>query len=224
VRGPVPLLIFARAPVAGRAKTRLAPQLGAEGAARLAGAFLEDVLRLALAAPALRPILVVDGVLTDPRLRELLEEGGVPVRSQGEGELGVRMASALERALREAGEALLVGTDVPTLPEAALVGAAEALEGHDLVFGPAADGGFYLVGARGEAPRLAGARWSTPHALADCLGRNPDRRVIRVTPWYDVDTPEDLRLLRAHLEEDPSRASATRAALARLHAPSPPRG
>lgn len=213
---PLPLLIFARAPVPGHAKTRLAPALGEGGAAALAAAFLEDALLRALSIPVVRPVLVSDGPLADGRLRALLEAHRIPVRRQGEGDLGVRMAGALEEALRADPAALLVGTDAPTLPAAAITSAVRALVEHDLVFGPAADGGFYLVGARGRPPRWPGARWSSPHALADCLASNAERRVTRVTPWYDVDDPDDLRLLRAHLAEDPAVAPATRAALRRV--------
>jgi len=130
--------------------------------------------------------------------------------------LGARMSHALADALRRADRALLIGTDAPTLPRGFLARAARALDTAEVVLGPSADGGYYLIGARGSAPDLGGPaiRWSTPHALADTRARVSGRRVATLPPWYDVDTPEDLRLLRLHLALDPSAAPATAAALA----------
>ena len=118
--------------------------------------------------------------------------------------------------LDRAPAALLVGSDLPTLPTVPLLAAASVLreDRSDVVLGPSADGGFYMIGARGDAPRLGpGVRWSTAHALADTRARLAPRRVAMVRPWYDMDTPEDLRLLRAHLALAPEAAPRTTAVL-----------
>ncbi len=197
----VPVVVFARAPWPGRAKTRLIPALGEAPAARLAAAFLEDVLATVAAVP---------GLAAEPWCPPEDVAAFEGARAQQGLELGARMTHALADALDRAPIALLVGSDLPTLPASHLEEAVDALARHDVVLGPAADGGFYLVGARGEAPALGpGVRWSSRHALADVHARLTDRRVALVRPWYDVDTEEDLRLLRAHLALRPHAAPRT---------------
>lgn len=203
----VPLVIFARAPRPGATKTRLIGALGAERAARLYAAFVTDVRRKGDLAGLREQLWVAHPDDVDAYEAPRLQRGA---------DLGARMSHALGDALERADRALLIGTDSPTLPAAYLRLAADALDAADVVFGPSADGGYYLIGARGSAPALGGAsvRWSTPHALADSRAKVAGRRVATLPPWYDVDTPEDLRLLRVHLALDPRAAPATAAALA----------
>lgn len=196
---PLPLIVFARAPRPGRTKTRLIPALGADGAARLSAAFLEDVLATATEVPGLAPELWCPSAEDAARFtRARVQEGD---------DLGARMQHALADALRRAPAALLIGSDVPTLPARWLRDALAGLARAEVVVGPSSDGGYWLVGARGEAPDLSGAiRWSTRHALADTRAALGARRVVTTRPWYDVDTPEDLRLLRLHLATRPAAA------------------
>ncbi|HJL17824.1 MAG TPA: TIGR04282 family arsenosugar biosynthesis glycosyltransferase [Sandaracinaceae bacterium LLY-WYZ-13_1] len=208
----VAVAIFARAPRAGRTKTRLAAAIGAERAASLYRAFLDDVVAKVRAWPTARPVLwaaAPDDVAPLAALHPDLE-----VRPQPAGDLGARMGSALADGLTRGPRTLLIGSDVPTAPSALLRAAARALEHAGSVWGPVADGGFWLVGARDRPPDLAGGvRWSSRHALADSLRRAPPGRAVLLRPWYDVDTPEDLRLLRAHLAVRPRDAPVTAAAL-----------
>jgi len=200
------IAVFARAPRPGRTKTRLIPALGPEGAAALYAAFLEDTLtklegldaRLWAASEADAPAL---------------EGRGWPVSAQVGGDLGARMSHAIADGLGRADGVIVIGTDAPTLPPARLRDAIDALRTHDAVLGPSADGGYYLIGSR--APVSFGAvRWSTRHALADTLaGLGSPARLLR--PWYDVDTPDDLALLRAHLALRSRDAPATSRALSR---------
>ena len=107
---------------------------------------------------------------------------------------------------------VLIGSDSPTLPLRLLHRAFAALENHDAVLGPTPDGGYYVIGfRRGMAVRLAGVRWSTSNALADTLARllEANMRYAILPPWYDVDTSEDLRLLKTHLSLDPEAAPQT---------------
>lgn len=205
------LLVFGRAPVPGACKTRLVPLLGEAGAARLYRAFLDDVLRTAVATGAAVELWCA-GDAKDRDLAELGARHGVTRRAQPAGDLGARMAGALQDALARHPRALLIGSDAPTLPARALLRAGEALVDAPTVFGPSADGGYWLVGARrGATAGFDSVRWSTRHALADTLARNPGAALTE--PWYDVDEPADLRLLRAHLAVEPDVAPATRAAL-----------
>ena len=210
-----PLAVFARPPLAGHAKTRLAAALGDDGAARLYAAFVADVLAHAAAAGA-DVTLYVAGDPDEPSLLDIAGARAVRRCAQRGRDLGERMARALEAQRVLHGIGLVVGTDSPTLPLRDLTAAARALEQSDVVLGPAADGGFWLIGTRVPLARaLDGVRWSSAYALADTL-RGTARigaSVALAPPWYDVDTPDDLRLLRAHLDLDPSAAPATARAL-----------
>ncbi|MBW2462901.1 MAG: TIGR04282 family arsenosugar biosynthesis glycosyltransferase [Deltaproteobacteria bacterium] len=212
-----PIAVFLRPPRPGTTKTRLTPSLGSIGAAALYEAFVEDVVARCRGAPGLEPELWVAGDLDDPFIRGLCPE--LRRTRQPDLDLGGRMAAALEAAVRARGRGLVIGTDVPTLPAAHLVAARDALESADLVLGPSADGGYYLVGVRDNVPDVfRGVRYSTRHCLADTLkrARTAGVTVALLPPWYDVDTPQDLRLLRLHVALDPSRARATAARLAEM--------
>ena len=205
----VALIIFARAPRPGHTKTRLIPALGPGGSARLYAAFLKDTLARANA---------LDGFEVEVWAAAEADQAFFDSSRLQEGaDLGERMSHALQDALTRHERALVIGTDAPTLPEAHLVAAGRALEAHDVVLGPSADGGYYLIGARAPAPRLEGVRWSSAHTLDDTVASLRGRRLALLRPWYDVDTPGDLRLLRAHLALRPAAAPATAEALAATH-------
>ncbi len=113
---------------------------------------------------------------------------------QGGGNLGARMVRAIRAA--PPGPVCVIGADIPTLRRAHVARAFAALGGHDAVFGPASDGGYWLVGLR-NARRLpdgllAGVRWSSRHALADSIATLPDARIALVDRLRDVDTAADL--------------------------------
>ena len=188
--------VFAKAPVPGQSKSRLAASIGEGAAAALAEAFIEDVVRSAL------PHAEVTLFVTDehPVFTRLGRE--VEVRPQSEGDLGRRMHVALEALNGGA----LIGSDVVALPPR-ILHAAAAEAGPS--FSPSGDGGFVLVSGR---PNFADVRWSSPHTLSDTLARNPHATLLE--PWFDVDTRDDLRLLATVLALDPTRAPRTAELLA----------
>jgi glycosyltransferase A (GT-A) superfamily protein (DUF2064 family) len=114
--------------------------------------------------------------------------------SQGQGNLGDRMARMLRGA--PAGPVCVIGADIPGINRAEIAKAFHALGGHDAVFGPAPDGGYWLIGlkrARAVPPGLFdGVRWSSEHALADTIATLPDHRIAQVATLQDVDTIDDL--------------------------------
>jgi glycosyltransferase A (GT-A) superfamily protein (DUF2064 family) len=119
------------------------------------------------------------------------------LRPQGKGDLGVRMRRAL--ASCPPGSVVLIGADIPAVEARHIADAFRLLGKHDLVFGPAADGGFWLVGAR-RSPRLpplfGPVRWSGPHALTDALGNLPRWVSVGLAARLaDVDDPTALRRL-----------------------------
>ncbi|RME44423.1 MAG: glycosyltransferase, partial [Deltaproteobacteria bacterium] len=147
--------------------------------------------------------------------------GRFPIRAQGEGDLGRRMAHAFSLGLASHERVVVIGSDAPTLPPAHLSAAFDALRTRKVVIGPARDGGYYLIGLRGEIPPIfEGIAWGSASVLADTLERLPPRQTHLLPFWFDVDTPDDLRLLAAYLpfllEEHPDTLPHTRAFLSRI--------
>ncbi len=207
---PFTLAVFAKAPLPGRVKTRLA--LPPSQSAYLYATFVRDTLHKAIALGP--PVCVFfDG---DRTLLEPLAPGGVRWAEQGGGDLGARLA-------RVPAPCLILGTDSPHLPPSVLRQAWDALTRFDVVLGPAEDGGYYLIGLRGGQPALFDdIAWSTDAVMAQTLARASalGLSVFQTPPWYDLDTPADLRRLAQALEAVPPGSEddcpATRAALAAL--------
>jgi hypothetical protein len=132
--------------------------------------------------------------------------------------LGVRLAAAFDEGLRGYERVVIIGSDAPTLP-AELIGAAfESLENSAFMLGPAHDGGYYAIGAsQGVRPSFERVRWSTEDALGDTVKANAPRQPVLIPPWYDIDEPEDLAVLRAHLSVDSVVAPATASCMAELY-------
>lgn len=189
------VIVFAKAPQAGLAKTRLAVTLGPEGAARLAQRMLDHAVQQARQA-GLGPVdlcVAPDG--SHPAFARLATMPDVTLSMQGEGDLGDRMARAFSRVLAQRPPALLIGTDTPALDAAYLRQAAAALQDHDAVFGPAADGGYVLVGLRRPAPSLfADLPWSDDRVMTRTRERlaSAGLRHHELATLHDVDQPADL--------------------------------
>lgn len=206
------ICIFAKPPVAGSAKTRLARAVGTERASALARAFLVDTCAAVRGVPWSRPVLAATGAL-DPALQDEL---GIPVWPQGDGDLGDRMERVLDRALRVSPFALALGSDSPGMPLHLLEAAREVLTSADAVIGPSDDGGFYLLGLRRCTPGLlADLPWSAP----DTHDRTIERlrahglSVAELAPWFDVDEADDLARLHGLLDTGAIVAPATRRVL-----------
>ena len=194
---PLSLVLFTRLPQAGRAKTRLIPALGAEGAAELQ----RQMTRLAVArawafcaaAPGRRLVIAYDGG-SERDLRDWL--GRLNYLPQGEGDLGARMQRAVTGEFqRGARSVIVIGADCPRLQHGVLESAARVLEKNDVAFGPASDGGYYLVGLRKLVPEIfTSIPWGTDAVLADSIRR---AQQIGLAPAQlemlpDVDEPRDL--------------------------------
>lgn len=196
------LMVFAKAPLPGLAKTRLMPALGAQGAAALAARLLDHTLAQAAAVgPDVALALWTTPDPDHPAFTALARRHRLSLRLQGEGDLGARMHRAFVQTLPAADSplancpALLLGTDAPALTTARLREALTALDSHDAVFVPALDGGYALVGLRRPAPTLfEGMRWSTPEVMADTRlrARAAGLRWVELAPVADVDVPADL--------------------------------
>jgi hypothetical protein len=183
---------MAKAPVAGRVKTRIASELGTAAAVRFARHSAAALLQRVAADPRWSTTLAVT---PDAAARGRLWPRRVPAGPQGPGDLGARMQRLFDRAPH--GPAVIVGTDVPLIDRAHIATAFRLLGRHEAVFGPAEDGGYWLVGLRRRRRRLrpfAGVRWSTAHALADTLANLRCQRIaVALLPTlFDVDTAADL--------------------------------
>lgn len=192
------IVIVAKAPLPGLAKTRLIPALGASGAAELARRMLLRTVDQALAA-ALGPVeLCVTPGPFDAAWDAPSVPGAVRWSGQGEGDLGQRLARVAQRVL-EAGESvLLIGTDCPALDKARLRQAARALQRADATLRPTFDGGYALLGLNRYDPSpFSGIAWSTETVARDTLAR------LAQLGWrtrchgmlHDIDEPGDLRHL-----------------------------
>lgn len=195
---PCTIVIMAKAPVPGQAKTRLAPALGRAGAAALAERMLDHAVMQALTAglgpvtlccapDAAHPAFARHG--PSPRLR---------LTVQAAGDLGARMARAFDEAASPGHRVLLIGTDAPALDAPLLRRAAAALPADGAVFVPALDGGYALIGLSRPAPFLFDAMpWSTAGVMAET------RRRLVAAGWrhaelpaiHDIDDPPDLQHL-----------------------------
>ena len=194
---PTRIVIFAKAPVAGAAKTRLIPALGEEGAAGLAGQMLAETAAAAVAAELGEPELCATPAPGSPDWASF-RPPGARMTDQGTGDLGERLARAAWRVLAAGEQVLLIGTDCPGLDAARLRAAAEQLSRHDAVIHPTHDGGYALLGLRRFDPLLfSGIAWSTATVAAETIAR------VRALGWslhigdtlHDIDEPEDLAAL-----------------------------
>lgn len=201
--GPVRVLVFGRAPRPGAVKRRLIPALGAGGAARLYEDMLRTTVRTAVSAGVGPVELWVTPGTEHPLFQALRGEWGVNLRTQRGPHLGVRMQGALEQALGSASAGILVGSDCPSLAADDLREAARRLRaGDDVVLGPAADGGYYLIGLARPMPDLfRNVSWGSEQVLAmtRCRLRLSGNRWSELTTRCDVDRPGDLE----HLEPLP---------------------
>lgn len=220
------LLVVAKHPVPGHTKTRLCPPLTGAQAAALYDCFLRDSLDV------MRKVQEVDRVVAylaedaaqDEEARRFfssIASDMTMLHQRGNG-LGERLHHLLSDALAaEAGAAVVMDSDSPTLPHLYVEQAFALLQGAcDVVLGPCDDGGYYLIGLKKPQPRLLReVRMSTPTVLADTLtiAEEMGLQTCLLPVWYDVDTVAELQRLQAELAQAQDHvAPHTRAYLATL--------
>jgi len=181
------VILFAKAPRLGMVKRRLAAGIGDVAALRFHRSTLAATLRKLRRLHGCQKVL-----LGTPDHVFIHCPPGWMRLPQGHGDLGARMQAAFNRWRRR--PIILVGVDIPGLQVQDVRDAIAALKHGDAVFGPAADGGYYLVGMARKRPArcFAGVRWSSADALADTLKNFGNCRVRFVCMRRDVDTAEDL--------------------------------
>ena len=212
------LAIFLKAPQPGRVKTRLASRLGDQTACDLYTALLHDTVTVAMQSRAEHVVFVVDGPPIAGYLsRNVVDTSSPRISSwpQVTGNLGDRLAAAAAQA-EAAGRMPLVflGSDSPDLPVDYVDQALRRIRDHDVVLGPAEDGGAWCIGLRRAAGSLfEHIAWSSEHTEAELRNRARDLglNVGSLPAWYDVDETSDLDSLVERLRTNPSRAPYTRA-------------
>lgn len=192
------IVLFARAPIPGRVKTRLIPALGAAGACALHEALVGDALR------RLADVARVE-LHTDAATAAWPEFGGTRRVQVPGGDLGARMLAALDGR-----HAMIVGSDAPAIPAAHLHGLLAAVS--DVALGPTEDGGYYAIACRRTHPAMfANVEWSSGRERLQTIDacRRAGLSVDEGAPWFDIDEPADLdRAVREGLIRLPAAAQS----------------
>jgi len=198
---PSTLGIFAKQPIRGQAKTRLAHATSPEWAERVAIALLGDTLDRFRELDAHRAIVYAPASGGD--YFSQLANGRFETLPQGEGDLGERLRVFFQHSRgRGHTRVVTIGADSPTLPIAYVAQAFDVLSSNDVVLGPACDGGYYLVGMSSDCLSIFDdIPWSTSRVLETTILRirQASARLALLPPWYDVDTVDDWNLLRGHV-------------------------
>jgi rSAM/selenodomain-associated transferase 1 len=189
------IAVFARAPVAGRVKTRLQPALGADGALDLHRQLIESTLFRARDAALGAVTLWIDGDPQSPEVGACVKRQRVGLQVQRGADLGARMHAAFtDETATDPQGCLLIGCDCPALTSTRLRAAAATLADHDVVLIPALDGGYVLIGLhQPQAALFDGIRWGGNDVLAATRKRIADAglRCAELAPLPDLDTPDD---------------------------------
>lgn len=203
--------LFARLPRRGEVKTRLAATIGEDSALALHTACLASTASLVASLPEdVHKRLYLTGTQEEAQeiVRELQLPPSLAVHTQRGETLGERLNHALLEILAAQVERVIfIGSDSPTLSPDILLHALELLEKQDAVIGPAQDGGYYLIGARGFWPEIfRDISWGTEHAFRQTLDnlQRAGRRVAKLPEGYDVDRLEDLERLTHDIHREPA--------------------
>ena len=199
------LIVFVKNPIPGAVKTRLQTRYAPDQVAALYTAFVRDVLARAERIDIDQRVIAFDPPDAESEVRALFG-GGIEAQwqfvPQVQDDLGARMREALVQQLDAgASAAVLIGTDIPSLPARHIIQAFDLLRAKDVVLGPSTDGGYYLVGISKPMPEIfEDVEWSTSSVLAQTIDRvqRAGHTLGLVPPYFDVDTPDELDFLLAH--------------------------
>jgi len=207
------LLMVAKAPVAGRVKTRLGPLFDADTAAEFYRCLILDTMELMLRVHGVDLSIAFTPLAARPYFEGIAKSDSFDLHPQRGPDLGSRLLNLFHDYLDRGYERVaILDSDSPTLPDTYLERSFALLEENDVVFGPCEDGGYYLVGAKAAHPGLfLDIAMSTATVLAETMDRARylDLRTAVLPMWYDVDVAEDVHRLRSDLASDSHRAPDT---------------
>jgi uncharacterized protein len=192
------VMVFAKAPVSGFVKTRLAAAIGNEAAARLAARMIDETLKQAIAADVGPVVLCCTPDEVHPAFAQAKASYNLKLAQQGEGNLGMRMHHAMKSALNTHQHAIIIGTDIPELNSVHIRQAAQDLHTHPAVFIPAFDGGYVLIGLSELVPDLfEDIDWSTSRVMEQTRNKLSQHVIewLEYPMLHDVDEPSDLQFV-----------------------------
>ncbi|MGR3303233.1 MAG: TIGR04282 family arsenosugar biosynthesis glycosyltransferase [Candidatus Scalindua sp.] len=196
------LIIFAKSPIPGKVKTRLTPHITPTKAAELYEAFIADTISTALKLKCERITVAYSPGYAEKTLQRLCGQTVNYLPQEGHN-LGERMKNAFKHSFDTGFErAVIIGTDSPTLPLSYIRKAFDVLKEVPVTIGPTFDGGYYLIGLSEQNETVFDdIEWSTSSVFSQTLARikTANKQLCILPPWYDVDTPDSLEFLRAHL-------------------------
>ena len=201
---PMPTLgIFVKQPISGTVKTRLGAEIGNERSAELYAAFQLDLIHR-FAGNDSQQVLAYAPATDEAKafFKSVAVEGDV-LWEQPTTSLGERMKQFFAEFVPTQGPVVVIGSDSPTTPASLIQQAFEMLATVDVVLGPAVDGGYYLVGQSSFDPEMFDEiDWSGPNVLHQTVQKlkASEHSLGLLTPWYDIDSLEDLRFLRGHFD------------------------
>lgn len=196
------VIVFAKAPIAGRVKTRLVEALGAVAAAELASDLLQVTLSEVTASKTDALLIATEPAVEDPAWQSTTLPESAQTITQSRGNLGRRMAAATQYALQHFDRILLVGSDCPSLTAARISASLQALDDADLTITPAADGGYVALGMSSFHECLFDdIPWSEPEVAEITLARASDAQLsVDIQPTLaDIDRESDLQHLPPNL-------------------------
>lgn len=195
----IPLVLFAKAPIAGKVKTRLTSDCSYQQAAEIAKIILEESLAKAVQHWPGKVFLSVWHFNQHPFIVSMLERYAVELLQQTEGDLGEKMQSTFEQV---GYPAAIMGCDAPMVTSRTFSEAYIALQDGRHVIGPSEDGGYYLIGVSEPAPALfADVAWGTDAVLAKTLklASQDDIELIKLPESYDIDRWQDVKKASTHI-------------------------
>jgi len=217
------LLVFVKYPEPGKVKTRLATIIGAELAAELYQEFISCTFDLAAQSEIAARFATFTPENKAQELKKLFPGKWQWFAQIDSTDLGTRIHHAIQHVQQQGySHVITMGTDSPSLPTAYLHQAAAALRHHDLVLGPATDGGYYLIGLKSSPPKLfTGIDWSTERVLQQTLQRAEKicLSVHQLPVWYDVDDLATLRRFCSEKKLPPALLQKVKPFLSRLSSP-----
>jgi len=191
------LILFVKSPEKGHVKTRLSQMIGENATRNLYKAFVDDMLEFIQYKSQYDIKIAFHPQNAKSKVIRWLGKQYSYLPQRGDG-LGERMAFTFRQIFSEGfKKALIIGSDIPDLPQSIIIKAFESLSTYDAVIGPSFDGGYYLIGFRNDtfSPEFFhGIEWGTDTVFSQTLDRFNKAQTVRIMPlWWDIDLPEDLK-------------------------------